>query len=224
LILIKNNLFGSIGKSETSKFHVFGTIGFTIFSYLLLETSYKKNKVINTNCSQIMNFLNIKSKKTINKYLSILQKNNLIQCDYDTLNLKKNQFVLIDLNNYYKNDNVGFELIPEEIFVKKINQIKHIGWSIFCFLAKQHNENLGEEFSSGYADISEYTIANVLDVHRNTISKNIKVLEKENLIKIIPSKTLFIGYDHKGKEIYKLIPNKYIVNYKANVPSLNSKY
>jgi Mn-dependent DtxR family transcriptional regulator len=209
-IAIKNELFGSYTSVQSSKIYQIKPMGFYILTYLIYGA--KGTSYIDTNIGIIMHFLKI-DKKTVNKYLSLLQQNKLITCKDNLLIQNKNTpiRVCVDLYNELSG---GYELMPVKIFEDYCTSIRDIGWILLCLITKMVSFKLGDISSGGYANCSEYVFANYLGVHCNTISKYVKILESQKLIKVIPGENIVTGYDEYGNEEKVYTPNIYKVPFK----------
>lgn len=180
-----------------------GSIGFTILTYILLESRASNDSTISI--SFVMEFLDIKQHTIVRKYLKELQNLNIIQTDegidFDTVD--KNKRIFISLENYY-NESGGYRLIPARIFLDYYKYINPIAWLIFCTLAKLYHPD------NKFAKASKINLLQMIDISsKRTLDKNIKLLEDLKLIEITEGK----GYFNHSKSKLGSEPNHYVVKY-----------
>lgn len=158
----------------------------------------------------------LKEKDTIIKVLSILHKNKLINIndiefteDHKS-KININEIMVIECNTFMESQ---FIAIPEKLYIENIHRMGHIGWSIFCLLAKLHNANYGSTSSIGFANPTQEYIAAVIKRDVKCISAYSYMLESLKLIKIENQDPVFKGYSYDGEKIYDPLPNNYIVKF-----------
>lgn len=211
-IKIQNALYGKYTEPETSLINIIKPIGFSILCCLVY---LERENYTTTWVGQIMDIMDL-DKRTVNKYLAILQKNKIIDCDIDLVKCKKKDTFTINLESYMSIEG-GFELIPVSIFLKHYKTIKDYGWLILCFLTKNHNVLFGAVSNEGFAAMSEVVIGTHLGLNKNTVHTYVHLLAKNKIIKMTQGKNIMTGYDEVGKESYSYFPNEYVVPFKVRI-------
>lgn len=247
-IKIPHNLF-TIEKNQmgepvgVSKLKQLGTEGFTIWSYLLL---IQGNQVVaRTDIKEIIAIFNenkgtrkakakngLSDARTVKKYLNILIKMEMIQCEQfdgklirlvieegsnDFVNVRADDKLFISVNPM--DDGKGFSAISAQLFFDNVKKMGHIGWSIYCLLYKNHNTGFGNTEESygncGFASCSEEYIANIISRNKSTVSEYIHKFPK-GLMKIMPQEST-TWYDfHREIDVVTYMPNHYVVYAKGD--------
>jgi len=159
----------------------------------------------------------LQDKKTIVKYIKALEKEKLIIIKNDT-KYKLNDFMLIELveTEYIK----GFTAVSNELFIKYIPKIGHIGWSLLLILTKLFNNTYGGTGCEGFANPSEAYLSRIIKRDIETVRAYLYLLQKQKLIKIELQPVIQKGTDKYGKNIFEYTPNHYIVKNKL----IDNKY
>lgn len=245
-IKIDRDIFNS---DERNLFNYIGTEGFALYHYLLmmqgnksfcqvsikmiqnaLSFDYDNRPQIEYHRNKIHKISTLKDKKTIIKYLNLLQLNKCIEVRED-IPAGINDFMIIKCNELkvIKNeidnkvdDNVkeqekynGFLAFPEELFVDYIYKIGHIGFALLSLLGKLHNINFGGIGCEGFANPSEEYISKVIKKDTDTIRAYLYLLHDLKLIKIEQQNPIEgENYDKYGRLETIYLSNHYIVKYK----------
>ncbi len=219
-IKIPNQIFGyekkiNDGTAMIYTFQIIGTIGFVILTYFIMKQGNKS--ITQESIKAIYEYIGsketegLRSYKTIKKYIRILQKNEYIFIDNDKENFGINDIILVRCNKEIFDTENNFTIMSEEMFYKKIKMIGHIGWSILCYLSRQHNYSYcGEGDGYGYANPSEEKISTVLNIGLTSVKKYISKLEKCRLIKVVPQSPEFLYNDVNGNPVFKKYNNHYV--------------
>lgn len=215
-IKISNNFFDS--KEGENMIKRIGHIGFTMYSYLLIE---KQNKsCISISIKTIKETLNIKDTRTILTYLNILTKENIITIGNKSSEskIKVNDILRIQFNTEWS-DPKHYTIMSEELFNDKIQEMKSTGWILLCLLSKLHNYRYGTEddnhtlYLTGYSCPSMEIIMNQLGIYsKSTVNEYIILLENLQLISVIRTTRVDEFKNKIEKQEYKKPNNKYIVN------------
>jgi hypothetical protein len=227
-----NNQFFS--KEQINEFTYIKVEGFLLYSYLLYEQSNRET--VTATIRQIQAFLNrdydkrpsvkydenksskiscLKDKKTIMRYLKILEQRELIKIyNKESIEDKININNPIIIKCLYEDFTKGFTIISNELFVDKIHKIGSTGWAILCLLTNLHNNTYGGKYSQGFCNPSQAYIKNILKCGLNAVKGYTTLLEKQHLIKIEEQDKIEKGIDVYGNTIYEYTPNHYIVKNK----------
>lgn len=223
-IKINNNILTDNNQFNT--FKKIGTEGFTLYCFLLTQQGQKS--YCQTTIKMIASFMNrdiknpkeleysnskkcrvssMKDKKTISKYLRLLNANEMIEVKTD-MSVKLNDILTLKTK---KPDDKNFTMISEDLFVDYIHKIGHIGWSLLCILTKLHNSDFGNCSSEGFANPTEEYLSSIIKKDLKTIRAYLYLLQDYKLIKIEPQKPIYRGLDKNGVEFYEFLPNTYVV-------------
>jgi hypothetical protein len=186
------NIFKNIG---TEGFSIYSYMLWKLDGNLILTTSIKEIKEFltrnyddryslqyNTRISKVPC---LKDKETISKYLDVLLSKKIIklinlddlfnksnQIDINSFSFQKvnaNSLLIIELSNKYSED--IFE-IQNDLFVKYINKVGHIGWSLLCSLYYEF-----VKFDKNKYKIYLNDFISILNRNKETIKAYLKILK-----------------------------------------------
>jgi hypothetical protein len=171
----------------------------------------------------------MKDKDTITNYIKTLIRNNLIvihniesikekhkikyKNEFDLKMINVNEVMIIEVISFTYDK--GFFYVPSNLFYDYIHKIGHIGWSLLCYLSKEHNPNFGNPESNGFAARREDEMEDVIHRGRNTISAYLYLLQSLKLIKIEPQEPMYKP-NKFGKDEIVYMPNHYIVKWRLS--------
>ena len=211
-----NNNNSFIGKLGQKRFALW-----FILNKTNLETGYSNNiqvqiKQIHSKYKHLSGF---SKQEYIRKMLIELSKVGLIKCENLNIKTKPSELLMVEI---VKQDyTMGYSAINLDIFNDKIHELDAGGFFVYCFLFKYHNIYLGnqDEYqqSSGYAEVSRQTIANVLNIKsERTITKYLNNIRKaKELIKTLDQE-YYETVNEFGETVREWRPNRYIVHAKCN--------
>jgi len=197
---ITNGIVRDIGKQT-----------FTTLCYLMIQC-HEDNYVITT-MKSVQQYLGYKENRTIKKIFKCLEDNQFIRYEDDTgIDIYKygytnNIKIFVD---YKQNalDELGYEMIPIDLFTKYYEIIGDSGWALLCSLAILNN------FKDQCAYPSFEYLCSGLRLSATTLKESIDVLCKNKLISIKDKDDTIYSYeDSNGNIFYKYSRNKYYVRY-----------
>lgn len=212
--------------------------GYAIYSFLKLRQ--KGSSSCDVNIKTIIAYFNnskqlyvkypqekkvsrLKTTRTVRPYLIKLIKDGYIEVLND-INIDK-----IGINDTLiyavKDDDLSmgnFTMFNNDLFLDYIGKIGHNGWTIYSLLYTLHNKDFGGKFNEGFATPTEKTIEKITTLSYRTIRAYIGLLEELKLIKVIKNSPILLEgeVDANGRQLYKNVPNNYIVNARLQ----NNKY
>lgn len=179
------------GEDSIEMMDRINTQGFTLYNVLSMLQA--NSFVLTTSIKLIRDFCKIEGlmdKRVIQNYLLALKRNQLIECEELTKDTKLNDTLIIKVLPYMDTNNDGMDINYSQIscalICDKLSKIGHIGFSIYCFLHKNHNKTFGNQMDGnyGFANPSREYIANALCISIDSVKKYCRILEDEKLIKI----------------------------------------
>ncbi|MGL5328397.1 MAG: helix-turn-helix domain-containing protein [Peptostreptococcaceae bacterium] len=164
----------------TNKDKLLTTDGLSIYSLMLCKEDRLGKVQITT--KMIKDIGIAKDNKKITNIIQLLHRNKFIKIDDKLLDIDKiSDSTVIDIEISEVDQ---FIKMPYIFYYDNINKIGSIAYAIISIMVMYHNCTYGGVGCMGFSNPSYNHLADIIGVSKNTIIKNIKILEKNKLIKI----------------------------------------
>lgn len=199
-------------KLFTSDDKTLNSDGLIIYSLILCKEDRLGNFQITT--KMIKKFGISKDNKKITRVIQLLCRSGFIKINDELLNCDKfSDSMVIDVEVLEMGQ---FIKMPYGLYCDII-KLGSISYTIFSVLILFHNDNFGGRGSFGFSNPSYKYLAKLIGVSKNTVIKNIKLLEDCGIVKV--EKQKFRVLENDGEVSIKQESNHYLVSHLTDVSS-----